>query len=124
MRRFWIRVISLVLVPALLLCFVPAAQAGSYATDDSDNGESSDGAIITVGLLAVVIGVLFIIGMKADWDNVFGKATPRTTPEEREQLRRDIALAIDGGYADEVVPVLEANSGSGSQGTAGLRIKF
>ena len=123
MRRFWIRVVSLVLVPALLLGFAPVASA-EVSSGDDDDGESSDGAIITVGLLAVVVGVLFLIGMKADWDNVFGKAAPRSTPEEREQLRRDIALALEGGYAGDVVPVLEANSGSRPQGAVGLKIEF
>jgi hypothetical protein len=123
MRRFWIRLVSILLVPALLLAFAPAACA-EVSSGDDDDGESSDGAIITVGLLAVVVGVLFLIGMKADWDNVFGRADPQTTPEEREQLRRDIALALEDGYAEDIVPVLEAQSGSRSAGAVGLTIQF
>ena len=123
MRRFWIKMVSLLLVPAMLLAFAPAASA-EVSSGEDDDGESSDGAILTVGLLVVVVGVLFLIGMKADWDNVFGKAAPQTTPADREQLRRDIALALDEGYAEDVAPVLEAHTGSRSPGAAALTLKF
>ena len=60
------KTICIALIAGLLLtaCPVPAV------AEISDS--SSEGAAITVGLFVTVVVVLFIVGLKADVDNVFG----------------------------------------------------
>lgn len=60
-----LKLVCVVLIAALVLCGLP--QRAEAKISES----SSEGAAITVGLFAVVVAVLFIIGFKSDMDNVF-----------------------------------------------------
>lgn len=89
-----------ILVAALILAPLPAANAGSLTlrTPGVSGDTSSDGAIITVALFATVCAVMLLIGLKADYENVFTKKTeppPVYADDVTEQELRKMAATLD-----------------------------
>jgi hypothetical protein len=120
MRTRWAKAFVILLIPVLMLAWCPLA-SGSDSSSDS----SSQGAAITVGLLAVVVAVLFIISLKSDINNVFGQAPHHAPSISDEDLASRLSLALDqpdfsrGIQASEREPEAEmANVG------LGLRMEF
>lgn len=89
-----------ILVAALILAPLPDANAGSLTlrTPGVSGDTSSDGAIITVALFATVCAVMLLIGLKADYENVFTKKTeppPVYADDVTEQELRKMAATLD-----------------------------
>lgn len=87
----WTLALSLMSAPAVV-----HAGTLSFRTPSVSGDTSSDGAVITVALFATVCAVLVILGLKADFENVFTCAEPASTqpaltevdPETLSEIRR------------------------------------
>lgn len=98
MRAGLLKTVSVVLVPAVLALAMPAVCAGEEISLDRPgfrSDESSEGAMITVGLLGVCLGVLLLVNLKMDIDNVFSRHEPPARKAEvDESLVRRLELTV------------------------------
>lgn len=95
-----IRTAVAILVAALILAPLPDANAGTLnlRTPGVSGDTSSDGAIITVALFATVCAVMLLIGLKADYENVFTQKTeapPVCAKEVTVEELREMAATLD-----------------------------
>lgn len=117
MRNPWVRILSLVLVPVMVLAALPTVCAA-----DEFSESSSEGAAITIGLFATALVVLFIISLKQDVSNVFGR---ESAPVDTEALAQQLASVLDRGPADEKPDVNRPGGLAQVRGSGvGFRIEF
>ena len=96
----WKSLLGLTLAVSLALAPV-AVQAGSleFRTPGLSGDTSSDGAVITVALFATVCVVLVLLGLKADYENVFTRADHSqqsvAAPESDPEIIREISRKLD-----------------------------
>ncbi len=113
MNRTFRNLVAGLVILACVVCMNPT-------TAFSDN--SSEGAAITVGLLAVVIGVLVIIGIASDVD-YYSRAKPAEAHAAKVngvQINTRALPGLKSGRSMDATPALEL---AGSAGL-GLRIQF
>jgi hypothetical protein len=96
----WKTLLGVTLAASLLLAPV-GARAGtlSFRTPAVSGDTSSDGAVITVALFATACVVLVLLGLKADYENVFTRAgaSPqnRTAADPDPQTMAEIRRHLD-----------------------------
>lgn len=109
---FW-NVVAVLLIPALILCAAPVAcSAGDFLQPEwgLNPDDSSDGAVITLGLFVTAVAVLFVLGLRSDIDNVFGhhQPLPALPAASSEALARRASLVLD-------TPMVNHGTGSVSE---------
>lgn len=87
MRTRWAKAVIVLLVPILVLVWCPVTACAEGFSDTS-----SEGAAITVGLLIAVVAVLFIVSLRSDISNAFGKAPPPAVADEELASRLSLVL--------------------------------
>jgi hypothetical protein len=117
MRRSWTRMLSLVLVFALVVSALPTVCAAEEFSDSS-----SEGAAITIGIFITMLVVLFVIGLREDVSNVFGQ---ETTPVDTEAVAAELASVLGEAQVDGT-PDGDAASGLAQVRSSGLgfRVEF
>ena len=121
MFRSILKPVSLALAVALML----SASAVCYA-GDIDGSTSSDGAVITVVLFATVITVLVLIGIKADYENVFGKKQEIQPKVSEEEFMSRISVVLERQEFQRGIEGIGADGGTdvASDVSLGLRMRF
>ena len=121
MHRKWMKVMAVLLIPALLMLIMPTT---CNAGDFSDN--SSEGAAITIGLFATILAVLFIVSFKTDVDNVLSKNQKQDLPKQDDSLMENLSLVLEPSRISPTEHNLEQRSefelASGLN--VGLRVQF
>lgn len=117
MRRNWTRMLTPMLVAALVAYALPTACAAEEFSDTS-----SEGAAITIGLFIAAVVVLFIVGVREDVSNVFGKSA---APVDSEKVAADVAavageIPMGGAGGVNAASGLAQIQGSG----VGFRVEF
>lgn len=94
-NRGWKNFVGLTLAASLLVA--PAvSHAGTleFRTPGISGDTSSDGAVITVALFATVCAVLLILGLKADYENVFTRSDSNRTPMDMRDPDPEVVREI------------------------------
>jgi hypothetical protein len=113
----WRKILCVWLVPVLVLCALPVPACGAV-----DDEESSDGAVITLGLFGVVLVVLFVVSLVTDVDNVFGRKTVEPPAICAAVREAPVTAAFDDLRVRRETPAsrIELAQGAG----VGLRVRF
>ncbi len=99
--------------------------AGSLVMGNISGDTSSDGAAITVVLFATICVVMVLLGLKADYQNIFGNVTP----DERKELEARFAERMDAVLQEpEYRPVLRSEAKESeaqcANASLGFRLEF
>lgn len=89
--------VSVAVAAALTFCSAGAVcDAGglTFRTPGVSGDTSSDGAVITVALFATACVVLVLLGLKADYENVFGEATPDEREAKEKAFQERVAAEL------------------------------
>lgn len=103
-NRCWKSFLGLTLAASLLVA--PAVSHGGgleFRAPGISGDTSSDGAVITVALFTTVCAVLVILGLKADYENVFTRFDTHRAPMEIRdpdpEVVREITRRFDSAMA-------------------------
>ncbi|OQA26254.1 MAG: hypothetical protein BWY59_01456 [Verrucomicrobia bacterium ADurb.Bin345] len=119
--------ISVMLAVALVFCSAGIGYAGDFVfkTPGVSGDTSSEGAVITVALFVSICVVMVLLGMKADYQNVFGNVSPEEREAREKQFeKRMAALLEDSDLAPMSGSLRVREASQWADGGLGLRVEF
>lgn len=117
MHATGMKLVSMLLIAALF-GMVPCAHA-------VDGGSSSDGAAITLGIFVGACILLLVIGLRADYENVFGQNEPLEMNVDEETFASRISLVLERPeFSGDRPESFSAEEASAESIALGLRVDF